>query len=106
VRATEEAEMAFVQIIEFQTSQADEMKKLGDEWEAKAGDSSSARRRVLCQDRDNPGRHFNIVFFDSYESAMENSKRPETAQFAEQMSKLADGPPTFYNLDVRHDIAQ
>jgi hypothetical protein len=92
--------MAFVQIIEFQTSQADEMKKLGDEWEAKAGDSSNARRRVLCQDRDNPGRHFNIVFFDSYESAMENSNNPVTQDFSQKMMALADGPPTFYNLDV------
>jgi hypothetical protein len=33
---------------------------------------------------------------------MENSKRPETAQFAEQMQKLCDGPPTFRNLDIRH----
>jgi hypothetical protein len=32
---------------------------------------------------------------------MENSNRPETSQFAEQMQKLCDGPPKFYNLDVR-----
>ena len=31
---------------------------------------------------------------------MENSKRPQTAEFAEKMRKLCDGPPTFYNLDV------
>ncbi|MGQ0778604.1 MAG: hypothetical protein ACT4NY_30030 [Pseudonocardiales bacterium] len=41
-----------------------------------------------------------IVEFDSYESAMENSNRPETREFSAQMTKLCDGPPTFYNLDV------
>jgi AcrR family transcriptional regulator len=29
------------------------------------------RKRVLCQDRDNPGRYLNIVFFDSYDAAMD-----------------------------------
>jgi hypothetical protein len=38
---------------------------------------------------------------DPYESAMENSNRPETAEFAAGMAKLCDGPPTFYNLDVQ-----
>ncbi|MDQ2748360.1 MAG: hypothetical protein ABI775_02085 [Pseudonocardiales bacterium] len=92
--------MAFVQIIEFQTSRFDEMKKIGDEWEAAVGDARTSRRRVLCQDRDNPGRYFNIVFFDSYESAMENSNQPATQEFSGKMMALGDGPPTFYNLDV------
>jgi quinol monooxygenase YgiN len=92
--------MTFVQIIEFQTSRVDEMKMLGDEWEAGAAASRTARRRVLCQDRDNPGRYFNIVFFDSYESAMENSNNPVTQEFAQKMMALADGAPTFHNLDV------
>jgi hypothetical protein len=92
--------MAFVQIIEFQTSKFDEMNKLGDRWEEAAGQGRTARRRILCQDRDQPGRYFNLVFFDSYESAMENSNQPATQEFAEKMMALADGPPTFYNLDV------
>ena len=96
--------MAFVQIIEFRTSKFDEMRKVGDEWEAAAGTDSRARRRVMCQDRDNPGRYFNIVFFDSYESAMENSNLPVTAEFSKRMMALGDGPPTFYNLDVVDDV--
>ena len=92
--------MAFVQIIEFRTSKVDEMRQLGDDWEANAADSSTATRRILCQDRDNPGRYFNIVFFDSYESAMENSNNPVTQEFAQKMMALGDGPPSFYNLDV------
>ena len=97
--------MAFIQIIEFRTSKLDEMRKVGDEWEAAVGSDSRARRRVMCEDRDNPGRYFNIVFFDSYESAMENSNLPTTAEFSQKMMALGDGPPTFYNLDVVDDIS-
>ncbi len=92
--------MTFVQIIEFETSKVDEMRKLGDDWETNAAGSSTATRRILCQDRDNPGRYYNIVFFDSYESAMENSNNPVTQEFAEKMMALGDAPPTFRNLDV------
>jgi hypothetical protein len=95
--------MAFVQIISFGTSKAEEMRKIGDEWEAAAGADRKARRRVLCEDRDNEGRYFNIVFFDSYEEAMENSNLPVTQEFSQKMMALGDGPPTFYNLNVLDD---
>jgi hypothetical protein len=95
--------MSFVQIIEFRTSKIDEMRKVGDDWEAAAGGDSKARRRVMCEDRDNPGRYFNIVFFDSYEDAMENSNLPVTQEFSQKMMALGDGPPTFYDLDVVDD---
>jgi hypothetical protein len=95
--------MAFVQIIEFRTSKIDEMRKIGEEWEAAVGADSKARRRVICEDRDNQGHYFNIVFFDTYESAMENSDHPVTQEFSQKMMALGDGPPTFYNLDVVED---
>ncbi len=97
------SKMAFVQIIEFRTSKIDEMQALSEEWEANAGEDSRARRRVLGQDRDDPGRFLNIVFFDSYEAAMENSQLPVTREFSARMGELADGPPTFHDLDVLDD---
>jgi hypothetical protein len=92
--------MTFVQIIEFHTSKLDEVRKLGDEWEAAAGDDRLARRRITSTDRDDPSHVYNIVFFDSYEDAMKNSDLPATSDFAGRMMALADGPPTFHNLDV------
>jgi hypothetical protein len=95
--------MGFIQIIEFRTSKIDEMRKLGDEWEAAAGADRKARRRVMCEDRDTPGRYFNIVHFDSHDDAMQNSNLPVTQEFAQRMMALGDGEPTFYNLDVIDD---
>jgi hypothetical protein len=96
--------MGFVQIIEFNTTKIDEVRKVGEAWEAAAGSAGKARRRVMCEDRDTPGRYANIVFFDSYEEAMENSNLPTTQEFSQKMMALADGPPTFHNLDIVDDV--
>ncbi len=95
--------MAFIQIIEFRSSQIDEMIRVGDEWEAATEGNRRAHRRILCEDHDNPGHYFNIVFFDSYDSAMENSALPETDALSKKMMSFADGQPIFYNLDVSSD---
>ena len=95
--------MAFIQIIEATTSNYDELKAIEDEWDKATEGKRTTTRRVLARDRDNPNRYFNIVFFDSYESAMQNSQLPETDALAGRMAKLFDGPPTFYNLDVVED---
>ena len=47
------------------------------------------------------GVYFTVAGFDSHESAMENSNRPETHEFAQQMAALGDGPATFRTLDVK-----
>ena len=89
----------FVQIIEFTTTRIDDVKALGDEIMAQ-DDSRLVVRGIFTADRDRPNTYLNIIEFESYESAMENSNRPETTQFAARMAELCDGPPTFYNLDV------
>jgi quinol monooxygenase YgiN len=90
----------FVQIIEFTTSRIDEIQALADERSPQIRESGTVQRVTITADRDRPGHYFTIAEFDSYESAMENSNRPETSEFAAQMAKLCDGPPTFYNLNV------
>jgi hypothetical protein len=95
--------MSFVQIIEFRTGNREAMEQVGNRWEEATAGKRKARRRVLCRDRNDAKRFFNVVFFDSFESAMENSNLPETQQFSQEMMKFADGPPTFYNLDVVED---
>jgi hypothetical protein len=95
--------MAFIQIMQYQSSRADDVQAVVDEWERATEGKRTVVRRVLCQDRENPRQYFNIVFFDSYEAAMENSALPETDSLSREFRKLTDGPPTFHNLDVLDD---
>lgn len=95
----------FIQIIQYSTSRFDEVEKLYDELQAQR-EAGTARRGVVASDRDHPNQYVSVVEFDSYESAMENSQRSETSEFASRMAALCDGPATFYNLDVLHAWAE
>jgi hypothetical protein len=99
----EELAMGFVQIIEFRTSRLAEVQEVGNEYEKATEGKRKAGRSILCEDRDNPGRYLQIVFFESYEAAMENSAMPETDALSKKMMTFAEGPPTFYNLNVIDD---
>jgi hypothetical protein len=44
-----------------------------------------------------------LAFFDSYESAMENSNLAETTEFGQKQGALVDGPMLFTDLDVIDD---
>ena len=92
--------MKFVQIIEYHTSKPDQVAKLHEEFRATTEGKRLAGRVMECVDRNDPTRHFTIVEFPSYEDAMKNSALPETTAMSEKMMKIADGPPTFYDLDL------
>ena len=97
--------MAFIQIIEFGTDKLDELRKLDGEWRARAkSEGATAQRGILCADRDDAGRYFQIVFFDSAAAAEKNSNLPVTQEFAGKMMALGNGEPTFHNLDVVEDL--
>ena len=95
--------MSFIQIIEMRSKNFDELQALGDQFFQATEGKRTVQRSVLTRDRNDPERYVLVVFFDSYEAAMENSNLPETAQFAERQIALLDGPPTFYDLDVVDD---
>lgn len=90
----------FVQIVEFTSSRIEEIKELGRPSRTEGSTRPTFRRILATADRDQPGHYFTIVDFDSYDSAMENSGRPETSDFAAKMAALCDGPVIFHNLDV------
>ena len=97
--------MAFVQIIEFRTAHIDKARQVNDEWWRATEGKRTVRRELLARDRSDPHRCFAMVFFDSYESAMENSDLPETQAAAEQHAKMSDLPPVFFDLDIIEDRA-
>lgn len=90
----------FIQIIEYQTSNIDEIRKHVEEYREKLGDRATVQGGYMCSDRDTPNRFVTIVRFPSYEEAMKNSNAPETGELAERLAALCDAPPIFRNLDV------
>jgi quinol monooxygenase YgiN len=93
--------MEFIQIIEFTTTRFDEVEAVMNEWVTKTEGKRTASRGTLTTDRDKPNTYVQIVEFPSYQQAMDNSNLPETAEVAEKMAKLCEGPATFRNLNVR-----
>lgn len=93
--------MAFIQIIELTTNRLSEVEALMDEWIERTKGKRQAQRSVLTSDRDQPDTYVQIVEFPSYEAAMDNSNMSETAEFAERIAKLCNGPLTFRNLDLK-----
>jgi hypothetical protein len=100
-RHVQGATVAFVQIIEIETTKPDEVEALVGEWRAKTEGARKAQRGTFTKDRDRPDTYVQIVEFPSYEDAMANSELPETASFAEKLRSLCDAPLVFRNLDVR-----
>ncbi|WP_298585321.1 hypothetical protein [uncultured Kocuria sp.] len=95
--------MAFIQLIEYTTSRPEEVAEVTAEWERASQGKRTARRVLWARDRNHPDRYCDIVLFDSYESAMENSQLPETQEYARKLGELIEGEPTFRDLDVVED---
>jgi hypothetical protein len=88
--------MSFIQIVEYETEQPDELNALLDQ----ARPDQSFTRLAVAHDRENPNHHYMIVEFPSYEEAMENSAKPETDAMARQMGTMTTMGPIYHNLDV------
>ena len=85
--------MSFIQIIEYETDRADEIKALGEARIAQMPQAQPEFRLVVTRDRDRPNRYVTIVEFPSYEVAMEASARPDTDAFAKEMAARARAVP-------------
>jgi hypothetical protein len=92
--------MKFTQIIEFTTSQIGVFNANLDAWMTNTEGHRIPHHAVLRSDRDAENHYALMVEFSSYEQAMENSNRPETAEFAKFLAEISDGPLSFRNLDV------
>ena len=92
--------MSFVQVMQMNTSRFAEAQAAADDWDKATEGKRTLQRSLICRDRDNPNRYAIIAFFGSHEDAMKNSELPETDALSKKMAALADGPPSFLNLDV------
>lgn len=97
--------MAFVQIMDIHTSNFDALLDLDRQWRAATEGKRTLRREVVAQDRSDPNRYLILAFFDSYESAMENSNLPETGEIAGRFGDFTDRPVAFSDFDIIQDLS-
>ncbi len=95
--------MKFAQTIEFTTSRIDDFNAKLDAWIVASEGHRIPHRAVLRKDRDTEHVYVLMVEFSSYDQGMENSQRPETAEFAAFLADISDGSLDFRNLDVLRD---
>ncbi|MBB2912581.1 quinol monooxygenase YgiN [Streptosporangium becharense] len=95
--------MSFIQVIEFESTREEDIRRLMDEWRDTTADERTATRTTLTRDRARPEHYVAIVRFPSYEEAMRNSKLPQTDKLARRMREICDGPLRFMDLDVVRD---
>jgi quinol monooxygenase YgiN len=92
--------MTFIQSMDFATEDRDGVLGVLRRWSDDAVNTGTAQRAVLSEDRGAPGRFVLAVWFESAETAAENSERPETGKFAEQFGALCSDGPAFREFDV------
>ena len=92
--------MKFMQVIEYRTSQFNEVNKLVDAWLAQTEGKRTVAQGFTGRDREEPDKYVDVIVFPSYEEAMRNNDLPETQVMAGKMVSLCDGEVTFHNLDV------
>jgi hypothetical protein len=87
-------------MIDFRSSRIAELDHYLDAWMARTQDDRIPHRAVLTKDRRADDQYTLMVVFASHDHAMENSNRPQTAEFAAFLAGICEGAPTFRNLDV------
>ena len=94
--------MGFMQIVEFTTNDYDSVRKIDQEWIASTAGERTAHRQIVARDRNRPDRFLALVFFDSYESAMQNSNLPKTQELAGRYGDVTTSV-AFHDLDIVSD---
>ena len=93
----------YIQILEFQTSDIDTMRKLANERSYEDGTPKPLSVTIVA-DRDRTGTYATILRFASYEEAMQHSDAASTKALVEKMTPQMNGERRFYNLDVIEDM--
>jgi hypothetical protein len=91
---------AFLQLIEFHTSDLSGFRTVAELWRERMGRETTARWGIVGADRDRPDTYVELVAFPDHAAAMRNSEHPVTSDFATQMQEVTEGEAHFRNLDV------
>jgi len=68
--------MSFIQIVDYRSARFDDIQKINAEWWNSEASVATARRVLVCRDRNDPDHYYTLAFFDSNESAMDVRTTP------------------------------
>jgi hypothetical protein len=88
----------FIQIIQGKCRDADEMRRLSDEWRDQMGATAEGWLGGTYGITDD-GEFLGVVRFESREAAARNSAKPEQGEWWSRMEQCFDGPATFHDCD-------
>jgi hypothetical protein len=88
----------FIQIIQGKCSRPDELHALADEWRDQLAPTASGWLGGTYGFTDD-GDFVGVVRFDSRESAIANSNRPEQGEWADKVAACFDGPLEYHDCD-------
>ena len=88
----------FIQIIQGTCTRQDEMRALAEEWSREMSPGANGWLGGTYGFTDDD-QFVGVVRFESRETAMANSARPEQGAWAEKMTALMDGPVEYHDCD-------
>ena len=88
----------FIQIIQGKCRDADEMRRLSDEWRDRMGATAEGWLGGTYGITDDD-EFMAVVRFESREAAARNSAKPEQGEWWSLMEQCFDGPATFHDCD-------
>jgi quinol monooxygenase YgiN len=92
--------MPFTQTIEVRTEDPQAVQDHVAAFHTQQKDKAPGYRRArVLEDGDRPGTYVIEVDFTSAEEAKENSNRPETGKWAQELRSLIAGEPAYRNLN-------
>jgi len=88
----------FIQILQGRCTDEERLRRLGDQWVEELAPGAPGWLGGTYGTTDD-GMFIGVVRFDSRESAMANSQRPEQGAWWSEMEKCFDGPVEFHDAD-------
>ena len=95
----------FVQVIRctLKAGAWEKVEALSHRWEREqAPKAPGFKGEYVLRDVGSPNRCTFVVLFENRQLAQQNSERPETNQFHQEMLKLTEGEPEFVDSEVVH----
>ena len=93
----------FAQVIRFTVKPDawDQLRQLDERWQAEQAPSAPGfKGSYMLRERGSPNACMMVVLFESQQLAKQNSDRPDTNRWYQQLLTLIDGQPEFIDTDV------